>query len=162
LKFFVGGVIAVEKKLNVQVWAGIVGLIISGVFFYKSLEYPYMADNKPGSGFFPIWICGLMMLFSGMHIVQSLRNSIKAVELIPNGKKLVQMLIVFGSMICFIVAAPYLGFTLASTLFLMSLFCLSGYKWYRSLSMALAASILLFLLFHSFLGVAFPVNDLGW
>lgn len=149
-------------KFNGQVWAGIAWLLGSAFFLSVSLSYPYMNGDKPGAGFFPVWLSGLMVLFSILHIINSVRKNEKSKEILPRGAVLKNILIVFGSMILFILVAPYFGFNITCTLFLAGLFYFNGYKWYYCLAAGLVSSIILFLLFYSFLGVAFPVNDFGW
>ena len=148
-------------KLSGQVWLGIIWLIGSIIFLNESLNYPYFSEGKPGSGFFPTWLCSIMIVFAIAQIYQSLKIS-SNISIMPTGQQLKSILTVLCAMIFFIILTPYFGFTMACTLFMGGLFRYNGYKLHYSFGAGLLCSVILFLLFHSFLGVAFPVNDFGW
>lgn len=149
-------------KFNSQTWLGVIWLFGSLFFLQEALEYSYFVDDKPGAGFFPIWLCSIMAFFSVVQIIQSFKASNGKTAIIPKGEQRKSIAIVFGAMILFILLAPYLGFTIACTLFMGGLFYYNGYRLHYSLGAGLVVAILLFSLFYSFLGVAFPVNDFGW
>lgn len=150
------------KKLTISVYAGIVFLLFSLVFFYQSLEFPYTSDlGGPGSGFFPLWLSGILLVLSIIYIYESVKKEKTEEESLPKGKALRDILFILSSMIVFLVILPFLGFVLSGTLFLFILLY-REYRWHLNLGISVGVSLFLFWLFGSTLGVSLPVNVLGF
>jgi putative tricarboxylic transport membrane protein len=149
------------KKWKPGVWAGICLLIFSLVFFTQSLAFPYSITGEPGPGFFPVWLSGILLVLSLLYIYQSIKSKDSDGEPMPKGKPLKNIVCILSYMILYLMLVSFLGFILASTMFLFVLLC-RDYKWYFNLGISAGASIFLFLLFNSVLHVSLPVNGFGW
>jgi putative tricarboxylic transport membrane protein len=149
------------KKWKPGLWAGIFLLIFSLVFLMQSLSFPFSIAGEPGPGFFPVWLSGILLILSFIYIYQSIKSKDVEGEPLPKGKALKKIVFILSYMILYMMVVSFLGFILASTMFLFVLLC-RDYKWYLNLGISAGASIFLFLLFHSVLNVSLPINGFGW
>lgn len=146
----------------VGVWTGILFFLFSSTLFYLSFEYEYYSRVGPGPGLFPAWLSGLLMVVSVIYIIDSFKKAeLKLKDILPKGDGLYTVLSIFGSVILFILIAPYSGFMIAGTLMIFILL-FREYKWYKSLGISIIVTISIFFVFSTFLGVPLPVNALGW
>lgn len=147
-------------KRMMGVSGGIFVLIISIVFFIYSAEFPFTSELGPGPGFFPRWISGLLIPLSLIYLYSTYRGKDTAAEA-PSKAAQKDMAFILVSMGAFVALLPYVGFNITSSLFLFVLLR-KGYNWYNSLGIAVAASIILFLLFTEGFATPLPVNAWGF
>ncbi|HWO98149.1 MAG TPA: tripartite tricarboxylate transporter TctB family protein [Bacillus sp. (in: firmicutes)] len=148
---------------NYGVWVGIFILLFAAFMFNASLQYEYYSQYGPGPGFFPRWLSGLLGAFSILFILDSLRkkNRISFSDVLPRGKVLFSVLKVVLSIALFIVISPFLGFIISSILVLLILLT-PDFKWTTSFSTAASVTIVLFVVFNTFLDIPLPTNIWGW
>lgn len=135
-------------------------LSIGVIFFGYSLQYPYESELGPGSGMMPLWLSGLLIILSLAYLAAVLKGKDSS-EKWPERKSELEMLFILGSMSCFVLLLPVIGFNLSSILFLFA-FLRRNYRWYKSLAISCGTSILLFLLFTKGFATPLPVNMFGF
>src|SRR5687768_217327 len=115
---------------NYGVWVGISLLLLSLFMVRESLKYPYYGEYGPGPGLFPLWLSGLMGLFSLLFIGDSLRKNKKILfsDVLPKGAALVGVLKVVLSIFLFIVISPFLGY-IVSSIIVMLILLMPDFKW---------------------------------
>ncbi len=144
------------------VWMGILFLIWSIVAFMMSSSYVYYSKYGPGPGLFPLWISGLFIVISILYIIESMRKEgVSVNEVLPKGEDLNYILKIMGSIALFILLAPYTGYSIASIVMLFILF-FGKYKWYSGLGIAIVTTLILFLIFQTYLRIPLPLNPFGW
>ncbi|MGM7722733.1 tripartite tricarboxylate transporter TctB family protein [Metabacillus sp. Hm71] len=147
---------------NIGVWVGLLLLLFAGIIFWQSLSLEYYGQYGPGPGLLPIWLSGLLGVLSIIYIFSSLKEKNNSVfDLLPKGKVLMKLLSILGSIFLFIIISPYSGFVIASMIVLLILLS-PEYKWYSSLGISAAITMILFLGFKTVLNIPLPVNMWGW
>ncbi|HWR11300.1 MAG TPA: tripartite tricarboxylate transporter TctB family protein [Rectinemataceae bacterium] len=147
-----------KKKLQAGAWAGIVFLAIGILFFAYSLIYPYSSEVGPGSGFFPIWISGFLIVLALIYIYESVKGNDSAEEITKESFKKVLMIIIF--MVLFVLFLPVAGFNISGTAFLFAMF-FKSYKLAKNLIISVISTLAIYFLFL-LLGVQLPLNALGF
>lgn len=148
---------------NFGVWVGIFILLFSIFMFNSSLNYEYYGQYGPGPGFFPLWLSGLLGVFSILFILDSLRknNRITFSDVIPKGKILLSVLKVVLSILLFILISPFLGYIISSIISMLILLK-PEFRWITSFTTAASVTIVLFVVFNVILNIPLPTNILGW
>jgi len=151
-----------RKKLELLVC---IALVIWGcVFFYSSLDYPYYAEpGIAGPGFFPKWVCGVMVVLSLVYLIQTVKsNSQKEHQNVFADKRaLLEIGSYLLSVIVFLLLCKLTGFSIAMIAMLLIMF-LNGYKWYISLGMSIVTTIILFFIFVNWLQLPLPLSPWGF
>lgn len=147
-----------KKKLQAGAWAGIVFLAIGILFFGYSLLYPYSSEVGPGSGFFPIWISGFLIILAIIYIYESVKGNDSAEEITAKNFMKVLMIIIF--MVIFVLLLPIAGFNISGVAFLFAMF-FKAYKPLKNLIISLVSTLAIYFLFL-LLGVQLPLNVLGF
>ena len=157
----VSWVLEVHGMVNrVGLSGALFALTIVVIFFGYSLQYPYESELGPGSGMMPLWLSGLLIVLSLAYLVAVLKGKDSA-EKWPERKSELEMLFILGSMSCFVLLLPVIGFNLSSILFLFA-FLRRNYGWLKSLVISSVASTVLFLLFTQGFATPLPVNMFGF
>ncbi len=147
-----------KKKLQAGAWAGIVFLAIGILFFAYSLIYPYSSEVGPGSGFFPIWISGFLIVLALIYIYESVKGNDSAEEITKESFMKVLMIIIF--MVLFVLFLPVAGFNISGTAFLFAMF-FKSYGLAKNLIISIVSTLAIYFLFL-LLGVQLPLNALGF
>jgi len=147
-----------KKKLQAGAWAGIVFLAIGILFFAYSLIYPYSSEVGPGSGFFPIWISGFLIVLALIYIYESVKGNDSAEEITKESFGKVLMIIIF--MVIFVLFLPIAGFNISGTAFLFAMF-FKSYGLVKNLIISIVSTLAIYFLFL-LLGVQLPLNALGF
>ncbi len=147
-----------KKKLQAGAWAGIVFLAIGILFFAYSLIYPYSSEVGPGSGFFPIWISGFLIVLALIYIYESVKGNDSAEEITRESFTKVLMIVIF--MVLFVLFLPIAGFNISGTAFLFAMF-FKSYGLVKNLIISLVSTLAIYFLFL-LLGVQLPLNALGF
>jgi len=147
-----------KKKLQAGAWAGIVFLAIGILFFAYSLIYPYSSEVGPGSGFFPIWISGFLIVLALIYIYESVKGNDSAEEITRESFTKVLMIVIF--MVLFVLFLPIAGFNISGTAFLFAMF-FKSYGLVKNLIISLVSTLAIYFLFL-LLGVQLPLNVLGF
>lgn len=145
-----------------KIVTGAVILAIAVLFFIKSFSYGYYTRFGPGSGFFPIYINGGLVILATLFILESLKEKAGASdETYPRGKALANIVATIGSLVVFSLLVPYLGFVVPCAI-MLGIMLIFHYKWYIAIPAALVFSILILLVFQSLLGLRLPVNEFNF
>lgn len=146
------------KKLRPGFWGGVAFLVTGLLFTGYSLMYPYKSEIGPGSGFFPIWISGLLTVLAILYIYESLKgnDSAEDIEKGPFLKVLYNIMV----MVAYVLVLPVAGFNLTSVAFLFALY-FKAYKPLPNLAISAVSTAVIYFLFLA-LGVQMPLNALGF
>jgi hypothetical protein len=147
-----------KKKLQAGAWAGIVFLAIGILFFVYSLIYPYSSEIGPGSGFFPIWISGFLIVLALIYIYESIKGNDSAEEITKESIMKVLIIVIF--MVLFVLFLPIAGFNISGTAFLFAMF-FKSYGLVKNLVISIVSTLAMYFLFL-LLGVQLPLNALGF
>jgi putative tricarboxylic transport membrane protein len=143
-------------------WVGFLILVFACVLFGNSLSYEYYSKYGPGPGMFPLWLSGSLIVLSLIHIGQSMKKTLDFVPMLfPKGKELTNVLEIIGSIILFIIIAPFAGYIVANIVLLIILF-MRKYKWYWGVAISIGVTLVLFVVFQFILQVPLPVGIFGW
>ena len=142
-------------------WAGdaVTGLVIAlagAVFAVLAWPMPRGDVGNPGTGFLP-FVLGLLLVLLGLACaLRALRTRDGQAAVALGGRKtLICILALAGAVLAFI---P-LGFLPTTAIFLTVLFAtLAGISWPRAALSALAASVVLWLVFQTALGLGLPAG----
>jgi hypothetical protein len=146
---------------NVGVAVGLCIFVFAALIFYQSFDFSYYSEFGPGPGFFPLWLSGLLMVLSAVHIWHSLKkNPVFFKDVLPKSRELKILGKIAASVILFVVIVPVTGFTLASTLILFLLFY-PELKWYTALGASVATTAVVFVTFQVLLHIPLPVSAIG-
>jgi putative tricarboxylic transport membrane protein len=141
---------------------GLVVVVFGALVFVQSFSFHYYTKYGPGSGFFPIWMSGALLVLSIVFIVESiLEKEAKGEEFLPRGKSLGYILASVAGVALFILLVPPLGFTIPCAIMLF-LMLVGFFSWYVSIPLALVSSFVLLVVFQSLLGLSLPVNAFGF
>ena len=158
------------KKADVI--AGIIVLTFSGLVIEESLRIPTEAvaaghtNFAPAPGFLPLWAGIVLAALSIALIVgASLRSSPGGEKeaIFPSGPALLCVSLLAGSLAAYIALLESLGYLLDT--FLLNAFLLRAVMrggWGMSVTVAVAASIALYVIFRLLLGIDLPQSPLGF
>ncbi|HEY9054022.1 MAG TPA: tripartite tricarboxylate transporter TctB family protein [Rectinemataceae bacterium] len=146
------------KKLQSGTWGGIAFLAVGLLFLGYSLMYPYKSEIGPGSGFFPLWISGLLVVLSVIYIYESAvgHDSAEAIE--KEAMKKILLIVIY--MVAYVLILPLAGFNITSFLFLFALL-FKAYGKLKNAAISAVSTAAIYFLFLA-LGVQLPLNALGF
>lgn len=140
------------------VWGGISFLVIGIAFFAYSLMYPYKSPIGPGSGFFPLWISGALVVLACVYIYVAAKGRDSAEGFEKEGFKKVLLIILYLTL--YVLILPVAGFNLTSVLFLFALL-FKAYGVVLNVVISIVSTAALYFLFL-LLGVQLPLNAFGF
>lgn len=147
---------------NYRFWFGIFLLLFSTFIFWQSFSLEYSGPYGPGPGLFPRWLSGILIILSIIYIGSSIgKSGMSFKDLFPPKKVFFRILTIIGSILLFIIIAPYVGFNIACILSLFILLA-AEYKWYSAFGISALVTIVLFVCFDGILNVPLPVNIWGF
>jgi len=83
-----------------KIITGAVILAFAVLFFIMSFSYGYYTRFGPGSGFFPLWINGGLIVLATLFIIESIREKPStSAETWPKGKALANIIATIGSLV---------------------------------------------------------------
>lgn len=144
-----------SKRIDIGV--GIVLSIFSSAVFIYAGNYKGAGVSQYGPNFFPQSLAVLMFLFSVLMIVQAVRGrALKGLEAI-NKAGFIRATVTLVFSIIYLVAMQYLGFFLATIIFLYVVMTYIGHegKIVRIIS-SLIVSAIIYGIFHFFLKIPLP------
>jgi hypothetical protein len=132
------------------------------MFFQSfSLKYSAYGGLGPGSGFFPLWLNGLLTILSLVFIAGSFKQPTLPKDILPHGQGLANVLSTLGAVLLFILIARTTGFVIASTLMLFIVLT-RQFNWRKGLLISFTTTLVLLIIFQYLLEVPLPVNEWGW
>ena len=144
--------------------AGAALLAFAVAFSAGALKYyTYSGPGGPGPAFVPFWLGLIMAVLATLLLVGALRSDDPGAEWLPRGDGLRRLVVVLGVTAAFVALLKVVGMILGTALFLVVLMrALDRTAWPLTLSVAVATSGLIFLIFTYWLRVPFPVSVLGF
>ena len=118
-------------------------------------------DDGPQAGYFPLYV-GLLICFASTVIfVRALRNSALAAESFVSRDELKKILTVLVPTVVYVSLIAYLGFYVASTLYIAYfMWHLGKYPWFKIAPVAIGVSVAFFLIFETWFSVPLPKGPL--
>jgi hypothetical protein len=118
-------------------------------------------DDGPQAGYFPFYIGLLICLATGVIFFRALGDRRKAAKMFVSRGQLLLVLKMLVPSIVYAVFIKLLGIYVASTLFIAFFMkWLGKYPWVKTLGVALAVSVVFFLLFEVWFKVPLPKGPL--
>lgn len=144
-----------KRKGFLAVGAG--GLMLSAAYLGMSVRLPFGELARPGAGIFPI-IVGAILVFASLSTLwEGWRMPADEQVEFPAGRDRLRLLVLLAALFVYILALPWLGQIVASSLFLMLVMrVLSDVGWPRVIAYSLAISAALYIVFVHLLGVPMP------
>jgi hypothetical protein len=133
-------------------------LAFSAAFSAGALKYyRYWGHDGPGPAFLPFWLGVVMAALSILMLVRRRSALDPGTEWLPQGEARNRVLVVLGATAAFIALLNVLGMVVGTVLFLIVLLrYLGGHRWWVTISIALAAAVLNWLVFVHWLRVPMP------
>jgi len=143
------------------VTAGLIFLFGAIVVFDSYRLGARWGEDGPQAGYFPFYV-GLLICFSGAGIlVRALRNASLAKESFVERGQLKLIFTVLVPAVVYVSVIQYLGFYVASTLFIAYFMRQIGkYPWLKVLPIAIGMSVAFFLVFEIWFQVPLPKGPL--
>jgi len=143
------------------VTAGLIFLFGAVVVFDSYRLGARWGDDGPQAGYFPFYV-GLLICFSGAGIlVRALRNASLAQESFVERGQLKLIFTVLVPAVVYVSVIQYLGFYVASTLFIAYFMRQIGkYSWLKVAPVAIGVSVAFFLVFEIWFQVPLPKGPL--
>ena len=141
---------------------------LGGYILVEAREWPYLAADGPGPGFFPVWygiaLIALSLVVIGARVYRATKGGAPDAKLTATQKReIYHALSVWVAFALSIALLKVLGFLLAFgllTLFIVSI--VYARPWKTGVLVAVATSFGFFLVFPFALNVALPVGFLGF
>lgn len=151
----------------------VVALVLFGIGVVMAYESWRLGarwtDDGPGAGYFPFYIALMICFASAGILIQALRARPRSTELFVDGPSFSRVLQVLLPAALFVAAIHFLGVYLASALYIALFMVLLGkYGWPKAITVGVAVSALLFLMFEVwfkvplFKGALDPTRFLGY
>ena len=135
----------------------------SAVVIYGSLQLNSgWSSTGPEAGYFPLRLSVLLLIVSVLLLIQAIRKPVQD-EVFVTGEQLRRVMSLFIPTVVLAVAAPFLGFYVASAVFLVYMCRVHGrFGWGRSLLIGVGAVVVLYAIFELWFNVPLargPLED---
>lgn len=135
----------------------------SAVVIYGSLQLNSgWSSTGPEAGYFPLRLSVLLLIVSVLLLIQAVRKPVQD-EVFVTGEQLRRVMSLFIPTVVLAAAAPFLGFYVASAVFLVYMCRLHGhFGWGRSLLIGVGAVVVLYAIFELWFNVPLargPLED---
>jgi hypothetical protein len=118
-------------------------------------------DDGPQAGYFPFYVGLLICLSSAAVLVRALRDSALAAESFVSREELKMILTVLVPTVVYVALIAFLGFYLASTVYIAYfMWHLGKYSWIKIAPVAAGVSVAFFLTFEIWFQVPLPKGPL--
>src|SRR3989454_1926177 len=149
-----------QKSAEMAVAAFI--FLLGAIVIYDSARLgARWGDDGPQAGYFPFYV-GLFICASGTAIfVRALRNAALAAESFVSRDELKKILTVLVPTVVYVSVIAYLGFYVASTLYIAYfMWHLGKYAWIKIAPVSIGVSVAFFLIFEIWFSVPLPKGPL--
>jgi hypothetical protein len=141
----------------------LVFLTLGGAYLWIALGFPMGSAARPGPGLFPVAVGVLICVVAMAMVVRA------ATEPATRGERATveadaraRVAVTAAALVGFCLALPYLGYAVASFVFVALLLkWLGGGRWVAAIAIALATTAVSYVLFSALLGVPLPRGPLG-
>ena len=144
---------------------GIVLFLLGSMTTLLSLRMPLGTFRNAGTGLFPLILGILLMLLSGLFVlqlflkIQATREKLSTGELPASSK---QLLLFFGTMVLVTLFFNRLGYPLSSFLLMVALLKILGMKrWSSNILISLPTAVVCYFLFVQWLKIPLPKGWIG-
>lgn len=137
-----------------NVLAGLVFMLIAGVFGYAAYRLPFGTTLRMGPGYFPLMLTGMLAILGAVSLVNGLRSA--SPETSVSGFVWSRVVLICGAALFFALCFDGLGMPL--TVFgtvLISALASRKFRLVEGLPLAIAVAVGAWLLFHTALGMPF-------
>ena len=144
---------------------GVAVIVLGAAVFLHSRTFPGPSEHIPGPSLFPMIMAVLLAICGAILVGKGVRNREKAFSAeisVLKGKGLLNILVVLGSAVFYILCSGFLGFLLTSFIVLFVDMRWLGVRLRNSLIAAAGAALFIYITFAKILLVALPVGWLGW
>jgi len=148
---------------NEKVIGSVIFLIISGLFFVLSMDFPTVAvTTDVGPAFMPRMYTVFLALLSIVLLIQGIKEKIKKEKYsITNYENIGLVLIIMALTVVYVFLIPYLGFYLVSLIFIITFLFISRVKkLWTILFVSIFTNVFVFVFFEKLLAVPIPVGML--
>ena len=142
--------------------AAAVMLLLAGVIVLATQDLTFWDDFGPSTRFMPLWVAGVSALLAVLLIVEAARRSSDAPVDWPDRLGIRRVALTFAAIVGFIAIVPWLGFVLATAVFVLVM--LVGVERRPVLPALLTAAITTLLIqavFIWWLSISLPKGALG-
>ena len=136
-------------------------IVLFGIFvLILSKDFPEgFRGSGLGPGFFPIVIVVIMLVLAGLNLLEAFRMKDKSISFSLSTIRLPLFLI--SSVVVYTALFSVLGFILDSLIFLFASMTFLKVKWLKALIVAVAVTLVLYLIFRTILRIPLPRGILG-
>jgi len=141
-------------------WAGGFVALIGFIAIYAAWPLDFWSDYGPGAGFFPLALgSGLVLMGAAVAVSAWLRREGAS----RFDGQLRKPLVVAGALAAYLAVLDFLGFAIATALFLFTLIhWVESRKAWLALTLAVSITLGLHLVFDTLLKTALPLGILKW
>jgi putative tricarboxylic transport membrane protein len=133
------------------------GLVLSAGYLGMSVRLPFGELARPGASLFPIVVGVILSSASLSTLWEGWRTPVDEMVEFPVRQDRLRLMVLVGALLVYIVALPWLGQIVASSLFLILLMrVLSDVGWPRVIAYSLIISGTLYAVFVRLLNVPMP------
>ena len=145
-------------------WSGAFGVLIGLIFCISSTYLGLGQVNEPGPGFLPFLVGGILLLLSATLFIRGIgKRSDGPGKRMGGAKRFRKVFYILLTLIFYNVALTFIGFSLTTFLFVISMMRLVEVQgWRKTLMAALLISIGFFGVFQSWLKLDIPVGPWGF
>jgi putative tricarboxylic transport membrane protein len=148
-----------DQRRRGRLVIGLMSLAAAVAYLVGALDMPRGQLASPGPGMYPVVVAALWILASIVVAAEALLSPQVggSIEL-PTGFERRQALIFIGTLVAFVLALPYLGFSIAASLYVIAcLRFLGEMSWPRSVIGGVAMAVGVALLFGQLLALRLPM-----
>lgn len=139
------------------------GVVLLGLAAAALAEALRIRDDWQGAKLMPAAAGMVFLLLGASHLVRALRMAPEAGgSAWPDAAGWRRVSVVFGALVLYVAALPYLGFLVATAGFLLGLLRLLGtFSWPMTMLLTAVASMASHVVFKVWLGMPLPAGPLG-
>ena len=159
-----------KKLLSKNIIGSGIVIIITLIAMYGALKVPMGTIQKPEPGFFPTYVCILLLIICAYAIVKELlfppKQQIEEIDLwdedgggADGESNMKAVIIVSVLLILYLFLLPILGYMISTLLMMFALLRVYQYKnWWISIIVAIIVTGLSYLIFHVWFGTLLPTG----
>jgi len=146
----------------VEIGVAAVVFLFGAVVVFDSIRIgARWGEDGPQAGYFPFYVGLLICLSSAAIFVRALRNRALAAESFVSREALKKILTVLVPTVVYVALIKYLGFYVASTVYIAYfMWALGKYPWIKIVPVAAGVSVAFFLVFETWFQVPLPKGPL--
>ncbi|MFG6147516.1 tripartite tricarboxylate transporter TctB family protein [Halobacillus sp. B23F22_1] len=141
-----------------NLWIGVILLIGCSIYFYETMSFPSSELQMTSAAFIPRVYCLLMFIFSAFLMAGSFKGEEKEGESKPS---FLYSIIAIGLTSIYIISIPFIGFYVATLLFIVGLlFYAKVRSWIILSSVPIGTLLFIYVFFVQTLNVTLPTGTI--